>query len=166
MKVKSLFVKSGAEFSACGKYRYDLWREWNPKQPTVLFVMLNPSTATETENDPTVERCQRRAVAMGFGRIHVANIFAWRSTDPEQLYYVSNPVGWDNDQAIVKATLAAQLVICGWGQHGKHLNRGERVLELIRSTSATPFALKINADKTPAHPLYLGYNLKPFPMEE
>ena len=79
----SLFpCSSGAVFSECKRYRYSLWRVWNPDLPVCMFLMLNPSTADETTNDPTVERCQRRAVQMGYGGLHVGNIFAWRSTDP------------------------------------------------------------------------------------
>ena len=55
--------------------------------------MLNPSTADETSNDPTVGRCQRRAVQMGYGGLYVGNIFAWRSTDPKGLLDTDDPVG-------------------------------------------------------------------------
>ena len=74
----NLFDQTGALFSPCKKYRYRLWREWSDEVPAV-FVMLNPSTADEIVNDPTVERCERRARAMGFGGLRVANIFALRA---------------------------------------------------------------------------------------
>ena len=67
---------STAVYSDCERYRYSLTRIWNPAGPKVLFVMLNPSTATEVQNDPTVERCERRARALGFGGFRVTNIFA------------------------------------------------------------------------------------------
>lgn len=88
----SLFEQSGAAFSPCRRYRYRLWRTWGDAAPAV-FVMLNPSTADEIENDPTVERCERRARAMGFGGLRVANIFSLRSTDPTALYTSDDPVG-------------------------------------------------------------------------
>jgi hypothetical protein len=72
----------GAAFSACRRYRYRLWRMWD-RRPHCCFVMLNPSTADELANDPTVERCERRARAWGYGGLEVANVFAWRSTDPD-----------------------------------------------------------------------------------
>ena len=73
---------SVAEYSDCEKYRYKLTRIWEPAGRKVLFVMLNPSTATEVQNDPTVERCERRARTLGYGGFRVTNIFAWRDTDP------------------------------------------------------------------------------------
>lgn len=86
-----LFTETGATFSECRRYRYRLWRYWDRSKPPLCFLMLNPSTADDLSNDPTVERCQRRALAMGFGGLEVVNIFAFRSTDPAALY--SLPVG-------------------------------------------------------------------------
>ena len=65
---------SVAVYSPCETYRYELTRTWDPDGGKVLFVMLNPSTATEVQNDPTVERCERRARALGFGGFRVCNI--------------------------------------------------------------------------------------------
>ena len=104
--MSSLFPESsGATFSPCRRYRYTLWRQWD-ERPPATFIMLNPSTADETANDPTVERCQRRAQAMGYGGVRVANIFALRSTDPRALYTAEDPVGPENDHALL--TLARQ----------------------------------------------------------
>ena len=68
----------------------------------VHFIMLNPSTATESQNDPTVERCERRARSLGYGAFSVTNIFAWRETDPRKMEKVSDPVGPKNDSIIQK----------------------------------------------------------------
>ncbi len=84
---------STALYSDCETYRYQLTRVWNAPGPRVLFVMLNPSTATEAQNDPTVERCERRARALGFGAFQVVNIFAFRATDPRVMRAASDPVG-------------------------------------------------------------------------
>ena len=70
-------ARSTAVYSDCERYRYLLTRVWNPDAPRALFVMLNPSTATEVQNDPTVERCERRARALGFGGFRVTHLFAW-----------------------------------------------------------------------------------------
>ena len=83
-----------------------------------VFLMLNPSTADAIDNDPTVERCLRRALKMGFGGLMVCNTFAYRSTDPEKLYEVEDPVGPENDQIILARARSAGMVICGWGTHG------------------------------------------------
>jgi hypothetical protein len=81
MSSAGLFPKSAgvAVFSSCNRYRYSLWRIWNPNTPVCVFLMLNPLPVTETQNDPTIERCQRRSLAMGYGGLNVGNIFAWRS---------------------------------------------------------------------------------------
>ena len=75
---------SVAIYSDCERYRYSLTRVWDETGGKVHFVMLNPSTATEVQNDPTVERCERRARALGYGAFRVTNIFAWRDTDPKK----------------------------------------------------------------------------------
>jgi len=156
----SLLEQSGAVFSPCKLYRYRLWRTWGDTAPAV-FVMLNPSTADEVENDPTVERCERRARAMGFGGLRVANIFALRSTDPSALYTNDDPVGPENDAAILESLAGAGLVVCAWGGHGNLNQRGQAVLNLIRSVGIVPHYLKLNNDGTPKHPLYVGYDVKP-----
>lgn len=152
--------RSGAEFSLCEQYRYLLWRKWG-EMPPATFIMLNPSTADEVKNDPTVERCERRARAMGFGGLRVANIFALRSTDPSALYTHNDPTGPDNDDAILESVTGAGLVICAWGKHGNLNQRGQKVLQLLCGAGIAPHYLKLNNDGTPKHPLYVGYSVKP-----
>lgn len=165
MNPGSLFPdSSGAVFSECGTYRYKLWRAWDISKPVLTFLMLNPSTANATENDPTVERCQRRAIALGFGGLRVANIFALRSTDPSQLYSHPAPIGYENDQAIIDLCSDAGLVICGWGKHGQLMKRGLSVLNLLRGRNIQPHYLLLNQDKSPRHPLYIGMRVKPQPF--
>lgn len=156
--------KSVARFSDCDRYRYGLVRRW-ASGPMLLFVMLNPSTADEFQNDPTVGRCQRRAVQMQYGAFAVANLFALRSTDPAALLSAADPVGPKNDVAIRRLCSEAELVICAWGNHRAIGNRGTAVLQLIRHTGHEPKALRLNRDGSPAHPLYLPYSLSPVPME-
>lgn len=155
---------TGATFSECGRYRYALWRQWDKSQPYCLFLMLNPSTADEVDNDPTIERCERRARAMGFGGLYVANLFAWRSTDPRALALADDPVGPANDKAIVKAAKKAGKVICGWGNDGTLRGRDATVLALLRKAKVEPHALAINKDGSPRHPLYVAYSEEPKPM--
>ena len=157
----NLFGSFGATFSACGRYRFSLWRIWDARLQPAMFIMLNPSTADESENDPTVERCQRRAQAMGYGGLRVGNIFAYRSTDPNALYKIEDPVGQGNDEAIIEAAHDAGIVICGWGEHGNHLKRGEQVTALLRAHGIQPYVLAVNLDGTPRHPLYVSYDVLP-----
>lgn len=152
---------SGAKFSPCMRYRYRLWRNWEPEKGYVTFLMLNPSTANEIENDPTVERCQTRALDMGFGGLQVVNIFAYRSTDPRVLYGLDDPVGPENDAAILEATREAKLVVCAWGKHGNLNNRGVEVTGMLRAAGVQLNCLGTNQDGTPKHPLYVGYAALP-----
>ncbi len=152
---------SVAVYSDCERYRYVLTRVWEPGGRRALFVMLNPSTATEVQNDPTVERCERRARALGFGAFRVVNIFAWRATDPKEMRATADPVGPDNDAAIREGLGWADAVICAWGAHGAHLNRDAEVAALLRAAGCWPLVLGLTKGGHPQHPLYIGYDRQP-----
>ncbi len=158
------FESRWATFSDDRLYRYQLGVTWKSGAGQLNFLMLNPSTADEFKNDPTVERCCRRARQMGFGSLVVTNIFAWRSTDPFALYELPEPVGVRNDQAILHTARFSKLVICGWGNHGKLQNRGPAVLELLKSAGHKPHFLRLTKDGNPEHPLYIPYSAQPKPL--
>lgn len=155
--------EAGALFSACGAYRFSLWRVWDTSKPYMMMLMLNPSTATHLQNDPTIERCERRAQEYQYGGLYVGNIFALRSTDPAALYTADDPIGPANDAHILEMTEGAGIVLCGWGKHGAHMGRGAAVEKMLRERSAAPklHVLRLNKDGTPQHPLYIGYDVKP-----
>ena len=157
---------SVAAYSPCECYRYTLTRVWDPAGKRALFVMLNPSTATEVQNDPTVERCERRARALGFGGFRVCNIFAWRDTDPKALRRADDPVGPENDAAIREGCAWADTVICAWGTHGALANRGPEVEHLIRTAGASLHHLGLTKDGHPKHPLYIAYTEQPRPWKD
>ena len=152
---------STAIYSDCERYRYSLTRVWDASGRRVNFVMLNPSTATEVQNDPTVERCERRARALGYGSFAVTNIFAWRDTDPRAMRAARDPVGPENDSAIRDRAQWAQDVITAWGTHGAHLDRGAQVLRLLQTTERPLFHLGLSKAGHPKHPLYLPYTQQP-----
>lgn len=152
---------SFAIYSPDEAYRYRLERVWRPEGERVLFVMLNPSTATETQNDPTVERCERRARALGFGSFAVGNIFAFRATDPRVMRAAADPVGPANDAAILEMAWKADRIVCAWGTHGAHLGRGAAVERLLRETGLPLYHLGLTKDGAPKHPLYIGYDTRP-----
>lgn len=152
---------STATYSDCERYRYDLTRIWAEEEGRIAFVMLNPSTATEVQNDPTVERCERRARALGFGAFRVCNIFAWRDTDPFKMRKAEEPIGPENDAAIVSACDWANQIVCAWGTHGAHLSRGPEVEVLMRATGKPLFHLGLSKAGHPKHPLYISYAQQP-----
>lgn len=154
---------STAVYSDCERYRYSLTRIWDVAGRKALFVMLNPSTATEVQNDPTVERCERRARALGFGAFQVTNIFAWRDTDPRKMRAAVDPVGAENDAAILSGVNWADQVVAAWGTHGAHLDRGPAVEQLLRGTGHPLYHLGLTKDGHPKHPLYIAYTQQPEP---
>lgn len=152
---------SEAVYSPCERYRYELTRVWKSDAQRISFVMLNPSTATETQNDPTVERCERRARALGYGAFRVTNIFAWRDTDPRAMRAAPNPIGPHNDTAIICACSWADMVLAAWGNHGAHLGRGAQVRSLLAASGAPITHLGLTAAGHPKHPLYISYAQQP-----
>lgn len=154
---------SEAVYSPCEHYRYVLTRVWEPSGRRALFVMLNPSTATEYQNDPTVERCERRARTLGFGAFRVTNIFAYRATDPKVMRAQRDPVGPQNDQAILDSVLewSPDAIVCAWGAHGLYLDRGQAVATLLRQTGRPLMHLGLTAAGQPKHPLYIAYDRQP-----
>lgn len=155
---------SEAVYSDCETYRYSLTRNWG-QGPRLVFVMLNPSTATEVQNDPTVERCERRARDLGFGGFRVVNIFALRATDPRLLRTVGDPVGPDNDAALAMAADWADQILCAWGGHGSFLARGAQVAPVLRASGKPLSHLGLTASGQPKHPLYISYQTQPKPWD-
>lgn len=152
---------STAVYSDCERYRYSLTRVWDDAGRKVLFVMLNPSTATEVQNDPTVERCERRARTLGFGGFCVTNIFAWRDTDPRNMKAATDPIGPANDATILQGAVWADQVIAAWGTHGAHQDRGAEVAELLKGCGVPIVHLGLSKAGHPKHPLYLPYTQQP-----
>lgn len=156
---------SVAIYSDCEQYRYALRRVWGTQGKMALFIMLNPSKATEQQNDPTVERCEQRARRLGFGGFCVVNIFAWRETHPKLMRQAADPIGAENDAEVLKACAWADTVICGWGTHGEHLNRGHEVERVLRSNGVSLHHLGLTKGRHPKHPLYIAYATHPILWE-
>lgn len=151
---------SAALYSPDLAYRYLLARQWAPG-PWALWLMLNPSIATEAANDPTIARCQARTQAWGLGGFAVANLYAFRATRPADLFAAADPIGPQNDRLLVLAAGAADQVICGWGFHGLRAGRGAGVAADLRAAGARLRHLGLTRDGAPRHPLYLGYAVTP-----
>ncbi len=159
--------KREAVFSPCRTWRYRLAQIWNEDKEPLYWLMLNPSTADEIKNDPTVERCERRARMWGYGGSVVFNIFAYRATEPKHMRAAQDPIGPENDKWIRELAEISKtnMVIGGWGEHGEHLARGRKVMDMFNQSGGKLYALKQNASGNPAHPLYIGYEKEPFLMK-
>jgi hypothetical protein len=142
---------SGAVFSPDRTYRYVLWRTWAEAGPLVLFVGLNPSTADENSNDPTIRRCLGFARQQSARGVIVSNLFAYRATLPRDLFACREPVGPEADAWLQAASDLADRTVACWGAHGAFRGRSHIVLPLLNA----PFCLGITKHGEPRHPLYL-----------
>lgn len=151
-----------------GPYRYRLWRTLDAegRGGTVVWVLLNPSTADAVEPDPTLTRCVGFSRDLGYGRVELVNLFAFRSTDPKAMEQVADPVGPRNDAAILAAVRGVNRVIVAWGAHPgtEPERRAAEVVRLLTEAGVTLWCLGRNAGGTPKHPLYLAKStiLEPF----
>ena len=146
-------VDSVAVYDSTEQYRYFLRRIWREGEPLVSFIGLNPSTATELQNDPTVQRCQNFANRWGYGGFIMLNIFAYRSTDPQGLKEIDDPVGLRTDEYLRLGVDAAERVVCCWGTHGQVQDRHSAVRELLANDEL--FCFRQTKAGFPNHPLYL-----------
>jgi hypothetical protein len=153
-------------FSEDRRFRYLLIREWDTTLPKAAFIGLNPSTADETKDDPTIRRCIGFAKTWGCGGLLMLNIYAFRATRPADMWAAQRKGvdvigGRSNWSAALKqyvANAGCNLVIAAWGAHGKR--RGEEV----SNTWQTLLCLAKNADGTPKHPLYIKADTQPIPL--
>lgn len=149
-------VFGSAAISACGLYRYELTRSWDATRGAVAFVMLNPSTADAAEDDPTIRRCIGFANRWGFGELRVYNVFALRTPDPADLWAHPDPFGPDFDTWASKPRECEKIVVAWgtFGAKGKNASRG-RCFASEHLRGVELWALAINADGSPRHPLYV-----------
>ena len=143
-------MEKDAKLSDCRKYRYALWRTWDSEMPYAMFIGLNPSTADETEDDPTIRRCINYAKDWGYGGLCMVNLFGFRATDPNDMKKASDPIGPDNDTWLNTLAKNAGVIIGAWGNHGSYLNRSSEIIKIIPNIKC----LKQNTSGEPAHPLY------------
>ncbi len=125
------------------------------------YVMLNPSTADEKSNDPTIERCERRAKALGYGAIQITNLFAFRATSPKDLKAAKHPFGQDNLRILTSSFDWSDNVIAAWGVHGTHREADEIAKRQLAETSTPILHLGLTKDGHPRHPLYVPYAQPP-----
>lgn len=164
-------LRVGAEFSECREYRYILYRRLYDEMPEesngiITFIGLNPSTADETMNDPTVTRCMNFARSWEYGMAVVCNIFAYRATDPKVMKSTRGPVGDMNNEYLKLAAKGSDTVVACWGTHGEHLERGKSVEQLIGFLCGIDmYCFGLTKHGYPRHPLYLRSDSKLFKLD-
>lgn len=175
-------VKAGdCVFSKDRKYRYQLWRKWDmandlvadhggsygrAKGSFLMVIGLNPSTADENKNDPTVTRCIDFAMRWGFDSLCMMNAFAYRATDPKAMQRTFNPIGDKNDihltAVMIDCHRSGGIILGAWGNHGRHMNRGRAIRQMARAFACVPLhSLGTTKYGEPRHPLYLSAELLP-----
>lgn len=156
---------SGAVISSCGRYRYQLHRRWLTGRGWTVFIMLNPSTADDSVDDPTIRRCMDFAQRWGSEGIIVVNLFGWRATHPRELLKQADPVGPLNDFTLMEISTFAReeafddgrepRVVCAWGVNAAKTDRPLRVLSILARKNVQPLCLGVTKDGHPKHPLYV-----------
>lgn len=142
------------------KYRYALGRRWAPG-PKLALVMLNGSTATHEDEDPTVRRGIGFARSLECGTLEIANLYGLRSMDPRKLWTDSDPVGPENDLWIKNVCTNAKYVIAAWGAHKKAAKRAEYVMNALLP-DVEILCLRLTKHGSPEHPLYIPAKQRPF----
>jgi len=178
-------VWSGEDDPTCRDptYRYQLEYSFPSRGDSrVLFVMMNPSYASEEEYDNTVRRCTGYAWDWGYGDVLVGNLFAFRTPFPgggegrdgkewDPIYAQDDPVGPGNHRHLQAMIGQAEELVCAWGnadasnETRRELvnQQAQEVFSMAGSAGLEPQALKVNKTGHPAHPLYLAKGLTPTP---
>lgn len=156
-----------ANFSPCKRYRYDLYRKVNGQATdarTLVVVMLNPSTADATSDDPTIRRVMGFGRAWGYWGVHVLNLFAIRATDPREMLAADDPIGAENDAYLARALTGArdkrEPVLAAWGAHGRHRGRDFHVMHKLVEGVRWQCLGRTHSGQ-PKHPLYIPKNAQP-----
>lgn len=156
---ETIKMDAGAEFSADRKYRYALWRIWDKSKPLVMFIGLNPSTANETQPDPTITRVINFASDWGYGGLYMMNLFGIVSSKPEVLLTDANPLG-DNDKWLEMIAAKCDRIVFAWGVFKQARFRAEDVKKRFPGS----YCLKKTKEGHPWHPLYVAAKITPIPF--
>lgn len=169
-----ILTRTRIRYSRDEVHRYVYSVEWDKSRPMISMICLNPSTAWIRESDPTCDGMIKRAHLLGGGAFSMLNIFAGRNTDPADMKTMNDPIGPWNDTEIGlhlryhhgPGMPAGHKVLCGWGNHGKHLNRAGEMRQVLRrlgdELSLGYHCFEINGTTgEPKHPLYVKLNAEP-----
>ena len=159
----------GARFSPCRTWRYALWRHWNDDATALgnclAFIGLNPSTADENIDDPTVRRCIRFAKDWGHHGLIMLNLYGYRATQPVDMVNAVNPAGDDNVSTIAQYTRHVGGIVAAWGTLAKPWRKRvqweEQIQRTLEAIGRPVYCLRKTRDGSPGHPLYIPADTKP-----
>ena len=152
---------STAIFSDCFNFRYSITRTWNYLGSKLLYILLNPSKATEEITDPTLVRCQNRAMLLGYKQFRVCNLFAFRSTNPDLLKITPDIIGFHNDEVLWESIAWADDIICSWGNLGTTQGRNLKVKIFLQKSGKPIYHLGLTKKYQPKHLLYISFDVHP-----
>lgn len=157
-------METGAVFSPDRRYRYVLWRRWGDG-PAVNFIGVNPSTADENDDDPTIRRCIGFARSWGCDALVMTNVYPYCGTNPTKAWLrIKNPAASSraNAEQLLEQAHGAGLVVAAWGNApGWLLWEANRIARELQTAGITLHALRLTKGGNPAHPLYLPKDLRP-----
>ncbi len=162
MSNSNLFDKDGAIFSECRRYRYALFRQWNLEDPILMFIGLNPSTANEHDNDPTIRRVIKFAFDWGYGGVSMLNLFPLVSSNPSDLLDFYNTPFHDlaleeNNKYLERCFDKCSELVFAWGAFKQAEKRAEEVIKMFPNA----LCLGKNMNGSPKHPLYIPASTQP-----
>lgn len=158
-----------ATISPCGRYRYSLARSWANEMirtvpgGRVCWIMLNPSTADDKVDDPTIRKCIGFSKNWGYDSLEVVNLLAWRATHPRELRGEQDFVGPENAKAVTDAVARASLVVCAWGAADivRAQGLGTHAAVHLHRSGVALHHLGLTKHGEPRHPLYVPYSVAP-----
>ncbi len=159
------YTMTGARLSHCERFRYLLTREWDDSLPSCAFIGLNPSTADDKKDDPTIRRCVNFAASWGYGKLYMLNIHPFRATEPKDLFAnfeQPSDVWMQNEEVAEEVAAEVQIAIAAWGSNIKRFP--EFAWPFTEVFAGKLHCLSLTKDGYPGHPLYLKGNLKPQPF--
>lgn len=155
---------NGATFSPCRTWRYALWRIWKDG-PLLASIGLNPSTADESVNDPTIRREIEFAKRLRFGGLVKFNLYGFRATKPIDMVHASDPVGPENDAIMASYAPRIGRWMATWGslpvRWRPRVQWKSRIETVLANVNQEFWCFGYNADGEPKHPLYLPYTVQP-----
>lgn len=158
-----LIEQSDALLSPCGRYRYWLTRSWDASLPQLVWVMLNPSTADASLDDPTIRRVRSFTAREGCGSFCVLNLFAFRATKPNDVWRAgADAIGPENGRYIADLTWGRP-VVCAWGADPNASKRAREVAIVVRHRAMTTYCLGLTQKGAPRHPLFARGDAKMVP---
>jgi hypothetical protein len=152
-------VRGGASLSECGQYRVLLWRQWgdDDRPSSALWIGTNPSTATGDLDDPTIRREVDFTRRIGLQRYVKTNVMDYRATSPRRLTRTSTCLCSSVNLATIRREAAsAAIIILAYGKLERALSHyADRVVDALRGDHRELWAVGLNKDGSPRHPLYV-----------